>query len=114
LADYQQHKAEFDALDTRIVAASADSEADTARLAERLGLTFTLGHGLDPHALARAVGCYEGSGEGHPINQPAGFVLDEAGRLVHAVYSSGKQGRLYAKDALEVIQDRSAVTRRTS
>jgi len=108
LADYQAQLSQFDALDTRVIAASADSREDAARLAERLGIRFTLGYGIDPHALARAIGCYEGRGERHEIVQPASFVLDPAGRVIHAVYSSGKQGRLNAAGALEVLRDKLA------
>jgi hypothetical protein len=37
LADFQQHKAELDALDAQIVALSADREAEAEGTVERLG-----------------------------------------------------------------------------
>ena len=87
MADYQAQLSQFDALDTRVIAASADSREDAARLAERLGIRFTLGYGIDPHALARAIGCYEGRGERHEIVQPASFVAGMAAARSSAVSS---------------------------
>jgi peroxiredoxin len=104
LADFQQHRAEFDPLDARIVALSADREDEARGTVERLGLEFTVLYGLDPEATSRAIGCYTGMHEGRPHIQPAGFVLGPDGRVVHAVYSSGKVGRLTAGDALTIVK----------
>jgi peroxiredoxin len=104
LADFQQHRAEFDPLDARIVALSADREDEARGTVERLGLEFTVLYGLDPEATSRAIGCYSGMHEGRPHIQPAGFVLGPDGRVVHAVYSSGRVGRLTAGDALTIVK----------
>ena len=104
MADFQQHKAEFDPLDARIVALSADREDEARGTVERLGLEFTVLYGLDPEATSRAIGCYTGMHEGRPHIQPAGFVLGPDGRVVHAVYSSGRVGRLTAGDALTIVK----------
>ena len=92
MADFQRHKAEFDALDTPVVALSADNQA------EAWGT-------VDPEAAARAIGCYTGTHEGRPHIQPAAFILGPGGKIVHAVYSSGKVGRLMASDALTIVND---------
>jgi len=36
---------------------------------------------------------------------PASFILAPGGKIVHAVYSSGKVGRLTAGDALTIVND---------
>jgi peroxiredoxin len=105
LADFQQHYAEFNALDTQVVALSADGEQDAFGMAQRLGLEFTVLYGLDAEATSRAIGCYTGTHEGRPHIQPADFVLGPDGNIVNAVYSSGKVGRLTAGDALAAVKE---------
>jgi peroxiredoxin len=105
LADFQQHKAELDALDTRVVALSSDSQEGARGTVERLGLEYPVLYGLDPDATSRAIGCYTGVHEGRRHIQPAGFVLKPDGAIVHAVYSSGNVGRLTADDALTVLKE---------
>jgi peroxiredoxin len=105
LADFQQHKAEFDALDAEIVALSADREEEAEGTVEQLGLEFRVLYDLDPEATSRAIGCYTGMHEGKPHIQPAAFILGPDSRIVHAMYSSGKVGRLTAGDALTMVKD---------
>jgi peroxiredoxin len=105
LADFKQHKAEFDALDAQIVALSADREQEARGTVDQLGLEFKVLYGLDPETTSRAIGCYTGEHEGKPHIQPAGFILGSDGRIVHAMYSSGKVGRLTASDALTIVKD---------
>ena len=105
MADFQQHKAELDALDVQIVALSSDQEEDAEGTVERLGLEFTVLYDLDPEATSRTIGCYTGMHEGRPHIQPAAFLLGPDGRIVHAMYSSGNVGRLTAGDALTIVKD---------
>ena len=105
MADFQRHKAEFDALDTPILALSADDQAGAWGTVEQLGLTFPVLYGMDPEATSRVIGCYTGTHEGRPHIQPAAFILAPGGKIVHAVYSSGKVGRLTAGDALAIVND---------
>ena len=86
------------------MALSADREDEARGTVERLGLEFTVLYGLDPEATSRAIGCYTGMHEGRSHIQPAGFVLGPDGRVVHAVYSSGRVGRLTAGDALTIVK----------
>jgi hypothetical protein len=60
---------------------------------------------LDPEATSRAICCYTGKHEGKPHIQAAAFILGPDGRIVHAMYSSGKVGRLTATDALTMVKD---------
>jgi peroxiredoxin len=105
LADFKQHQAEFDALDAQVVALSADREEEAWGTVQELGLAFRVLFGLDPEATSRAIGCYTGKHEGKPHIQPAGFILGSDGRIVHAMYSSGKVGRLTASDALTMVKE---------
>jgi peroxiredoxin len=105
LADFQQHKAELDALDAQVVALSSDREEEAEGTVERLGLEFMVLYDLNPEATSRVIGCYTGMHEGRPHIQPAAFILGSDGRIVHAMYSSGKVGRLTASDALTMIKD---------
>jgi peroxiredoxin len=105
LADFQQHNAELDALETQVLALSADREEEARGTVEQLGLEYTVLYGLDPDAASRAIGCYTGTHEGRAHIQPAAFILGPDGRIVHAVYSSGKVGRLTAGDALTIAKD---------
>jgi peroxiredoxin len=105
LADFQQHNAEFDALDTQIVALSSDGEEEARGTVAQLGLEFIVLYGLDPKVASRAIGCYTGMREGRPHIQPASFILGPDGKIVHAVYSTGKVGRLTGSDALTIVKD---------
>ena len=105
MADFQQHKAELDALDAQVVALSSDGEEEAEGTVERLGLEFMVLYDLNPEATSRVIGCYTGMHEGRPHIQPAAFILGSDGRIVHAMYSSGKVGRLTASDALTMIKD---------
>lgn len=105
MADFQQHRAELDALGAEVVALSADTQEDAWGTVERLGLEFRVLYGLDPEATSRTIGCYTGDHEGRPHIQPAAFVLRPDGRIAHAIYSSGKVGRLTAPDALTIIRE---------
>jgi peroxiredoxin len=106
LADFQRHKAELDAVETRIVALSADGEEEAQGTFDQLGLEFTVLYDLNAEATSRAIGCYTGTHEGRPHIQPAAFVLDPDGRIVHAMYSSGNVGRLTAGDVLTIVKAR--------
>jgi hypothetical protein len=66
---------------------------------------LTVLYGLDPEATSRVIGCYTGMHEDRPHIQPAAFILGPDGKIVHAVFSSGKVGRLTASDALTIVND---------
>ena len=89
----------------RIVALSADSAEDAGKTVEKLGLGFQVLAGLDAAATSRTIGCYTGVHEGAPHIQPAAFVLDHESRIVLAMYSSGKVGRLTGEDAVNLAGD---------
>ncbi len=104
MADFETHLAELEELETQVVGLSSDPREDARGTVDELGLEFSVAWGLDAEATSRAIGCYTGTHEGRPHIQPAAFVLDRDGTIVHAVYSSGKVGRLTAEDALAIVK----------
>jgi len=101
----QQHRAALEALDAHIVAISSDAAEDARGTVEALGLGFRVLSGLDAEDSAAQVGCYTGTHNDNAHVQPTSFVLDRAGRIVHALYSSGKLGRLTGNDAVTLAKD---------
>lgn len=104
MADLEEHLGALEGLDAQVIALSSDSGDDARGTVDRLDLHYTVLFGLDAKATSRAIGCYTGRREGEPHIQPAGFVLGRDGAVAHAVYSSGKVGRLTASDAIAVLE----------
>lgn len=104
MADFQQHAAELNALDVRVVAVSSDARDDAVRTADTLGLGVTVLCELDAADASRSIGCYTGLHKDIPHVQPASFVLAPDGTVVYAVYSSGQVGRFTAADALVIAR----------
>jgi peroxiredoxin len=90
------------ALGIRVVALSVDDAATSAALAEKVGLRFPVGYGADATAIAAATGAY--TNDAPSYLQSTGFVLDPAGRVLVAVYSSGAIGRLVAEDVAGYVR----------
>ncbi len=85
-------------LDVMVVALSVDDEATTRDLIARHGLRFPVGHSADAAAIAQATGAFVNP---DPVYlQSTGFVLDQDGRVVVSVYSSGAIGRLVPQDVI--------------
>jgi len=107
LADFEKHREEIEARGAWIVAGSSDSISGAQAVVEDLGLNFVMLYGLDAESVSEAIGCYTGEREGKPHIQPASFIVSPAGSVDYSVYSSGKMGRLTARDALQVLPARS-------
>lgn len=86
----------------QVMAASVDSQEDTARLAGKLGISFPMGCGLDPLPTANALGGYY-EPDDHYL-QPASFILDPELKVATACYSSGPVGRIEGPDALWLVR----------
>lgn len=104
MADLEKNLGALEELDAQVIALSSDDEAEARGTAGSLDLRYTVLYGLDAEATSRAIGCYTGRREGEAHIQPAAFVLDRDGAVAHAVYSSGKVGRLTAADAIAVLE----------
>jgi peroxiredoxin len=86
----------------RVAALSVDDEAATAELAAKHGLTFPVGYGADPLAVAALTGAFVNPDR--VLLQSTGFVLDPAGNVVVSVYSSGAIGRLVPGDVIGLVR----------
>jgi hypothetical protein len=102
LAAFSRAKDELDAARIKVAALSVDDEATSAALAEKLRITFPLGHGANADEVAAAVGAYV---DDEPrYLQSTGFVLAPDGSVVTAAYSSGAIGRLLLDDVVGLVQ----------
>ena len=90
-------------LGVKVVAASVDSVADTAALAEGHRLRYvTMLAELDGPAVAESTHAAIQTGEKTFLHATE-FILDPAGNIVVSVYSSGPIGRFSANDALKKV-----------
>jgi len=103
LVDFDTNGTLLKKLGVQVVAASVDSVADTASLAEgqRLGYVKMLAE-LDASAVAATTGAFLQTGD-RVFLHATGFVLDPNGKIVNSTYSSGPIGRFSANDALKKI-----------
>jgi peroxiredoxin len=102
LRAFQRAKDDLAETGARVVALSVDDEATTADLIAQGGLEFDVGYGADARALAAATGAFVND---DPLFvQSTGFVLNPAGQVVVAVYSTGAIGRLVPEDVVGLIR----------
>lgn len=87
----------------RVVALSADDEDGARKMVNDEGLEFPVLYGLDVDDMNERLGLYIEKGEKTHL-QPAQFILDPAGRIEFASYSSGPVGRLSASEALGIAE----------
>ncbi len=101
MADYQSRLGELESRNARLIAASVDSKEDTESLVEMLGLTFSLGYGLDFMDFAHKTGAfYEVR---RSIIHATSFILRRDGTVAHAVYATGPIGRLTVDDCIRIL-----------
>lgn len=88
-------------LGVKVVALSVDDEATALAFVKTHALRFPVGHSADVDHVAAVTGAYTNA---HPkYFQSTGFVLDPAGRVITAVYSSGAIGRLLPADVVGFV-----------
>ena len=102
LAAFARASAALAALGIRTVAFSVDDQAAAAGLVQKHRLPFPVGYGVDADAIAAATGAYVNAAPRHL--QSTGFVLDQNGRVITAVYSSGAIGRLMPDDVVGFVR----------
>jgi peroxiredoxin len=101
LADYQSRLGELESCNARLIAASVDSKEETQALVEMLGLTFSVGYGLDFVEFAQQTGAfYEVR---RSILHATSFILRQDGTVAYAVYATGPIGRLSVDDCIRMI-----------
>ena len=104
MRSFEQHKPEFVARGTKVVAISVDSPEESRRLTQTQGYTFPILS--DPKAKTiRAYGVFHehGGEEGRDIARPAEFLLDEAGTIRWVNLAESVLARLRPESVLHVI-----------
>jgi peroxiredoxin len=102
LRAFQRASASLAEAGAKVAALSVDSEAATASLIAKHGLTYPVGYGADAPAIAGLTGAFINP---DPVFlQSTGFVLNPAGKVVVSVYSSGAIGRLVPEDVTGLVR----------
>ena len=101
LAAFSRARRALEDAGVKVVALSVDDEATTQALIDKLKLEVRLGYGADVDAIASVTGAYTNANPKY--FQSTGFVLDPAGRVITAVYSSGAIGRLVPDDVVGFV-----------
>ena len=96
LAAFSRARERFAEVGIKIVALSVDDGPTSEALVDKLHLNFRVGFGANAAAVAAATGAY--LAEDAAYFQSTGFVLDQGGQILTAVYSSGAIGRLLPDD----------------
>ena len=103
LVSFQAESAKLKELGVKVAAFSVDDESTTAALAAKHHLGFKLGHSASIDPIVAATGAFVGEHDGHPILQPAAFVLAPDGKILMEAYASGPVGRLTGQDLARVV-----------
>ena len=98
MAAFNALKAEFDAVNASILAASVDPLDKAAEV--QADLTFPIIHGVT-RKQADSIGSWWE--DRRSIIQPSEFILNASGKVVSATYSTGPIGRVMPEDALKMI-----------
>lgn len=101
LGAFQRASAKLAEAGIKVVALSADDEAAATKTVGKYRLTFPVGHGADANQVAALTGAYVNDSPRYL--QSTGFLLDPAGAVLNAVYSSGPIGRLVPEDVLGMV-----------
>lgn len=99
---FQRKLPEFDTINVRIAAASVDPREEAEKTVARYRLAFPVGCGIDARQVAEVTGAFFEEQEGYL--HATGFIVDPAGVVVNAVYSSSAIGRLVPEDCLGLIK----------
>ena len=102
LAAWQEKKAELEALEATIYAASVDSLEQAQEVVGR-GLAFPVAYGVTREESERFGAWWD---EGRGYIQPAEFLLGRGGVVLGAMYASGPVGRMGADEAVRLITNR--------
>jgi peroxiredoxin len=103
LAGFEKERQALAAVGASVVAASVDPLDKAKEVAATL--SFPVAYGVTREQ-AEAIGAWWE--ERRAIIQPSEFVLDAAGQVVSATYSSGPIGRVDAADVVKLINFRAA------
>ena len=104
LAEYEEKKAELEALGATIYATSVDSLEQTQEVVDR-GLTFPVAYGTTREE-SELFGAWWDDNRG--FIQPSEFLLGRGGVVLGSMYASGPVGRMGADEAVRLITMRES------
>ena len=105
LLDYELRTDVFSRLGIKVAAVFAESRSIAESIVRDLRLTFPVGYGVDVKSVASLTGAYyDESTRERPFLHATGFLLDPAGKVFTAVYSSRSIGRITAQDAATMVE----------
>jgi len=99
LAGFNDLRAELEALDIGIFAASVDSLDKAKEVAS--GVYFPIGYGLTRDQSEMVGGWHMSQRD---AVQPSEFLLDASGKVVASSYSAGPIGRIDAADVIKLVK----------
>lgn len=101
LSAFARANEKLDEAGIRVIALSVDARADAAALVEKHRLNFPVGYSVDADRISELTGAYVNDSPRYL--QSTGFVLNPAGKVITAVYSSGAIGRLVPDDVMGFV-----------
>jgi peroxiredoxin len=105
LARIQENIALFERMGVKVLAASADGEAEIRKLTSDHKLSFPVAYGVT-QADIKALGAFTGERQGNTYIQPTEFILRPGGETAAAMYSSAQLGRMDSREVLEFLKSR--------
>ncbi len=104
LLDFQLRSDIFKKLQIQVAAASTQPLEAAQITVKELRLSYPIGYGLDAKAISSLTGAYYDDTQARPFLHATGFLLDPAGKVFNAVYSSRSIGRFTAQDAATLVE----------
>ncbi|HEU0022221.1 MAG TPA: hypothetical protein VFR55_11195 [Dehalococcoidia bacterium] len=104
LAAYEARKADFDALEATIYAASVDALEQAREVAAR-GITFPIGYGVSMEE-SQTFGAWQAKDQHGIYIQPSEFLLGRGGVVLGSMYASGQVGRMGVDEVLTFMTNR--------
>ena len=104
MAAYEAKKADFDALEATIYAASVDTLEQAQEVAAQ-GFTFPIAYGVTIEE-SETFGAWQATDNHGTYIQPSEFLLGRGGVVLGSMYASGQVGRMGADEALTFITNR--------
>jgi peroxiredoxin len=85
-----------------VIAASVDSIEKARETVNKIGITYSLGYGLNAEEISRITGAYYEKEKKYL--HATGFLLQPKKTIAVACYSTGAIGRFVAKDVLNLVR----------
>lgn len=102
LAAYSRTANELEKEGIKVVSVSADDCETSEAFVAKHGINFPVGYGADVEMVSEVTGA--AVNENPVCLQATGFILDSAGRILTAVYSTRAIGRLMPDDVLDFVR----------